>query len=381
MSAIAAISGLGMTEMTRTFTKPARSLAVDAILAATADAGLEPADIDGLLINRSPVADPGTLSLGLQHDAGLSNLRLLNVLDGEGSSALQMIQFAALAVRERMATHVVCVFADDPLSDGQSAGAAFAAGPDLTGGEGLEAAYGSFGWVTPYAMVTRRHMGLYGTKPEALGTIAVDTRRWATLNDKAVSRVPITLDAYFQSPWIADPLRILDCARPVNGAIAVVVTSEDRARDLRQPPVHVLGMGQGHTGNPLLVDSRPDLTTGALLAGRTAYAMAGVSPGDIDMCQFYDAFTIVTLLSLEDYGFCEKGEGGEFVLGDHLPVNTSGGHLSGYYMQGMTPLSEAVLQARGQAGARQCPRRDLILVTGQGGVLDFHSCLILSPRT
>jgi acetyl-CoA acetyltransferase len=145
-------------------------------------------------------------------------------------------------------------------------------------------------------------------------------------------------------------------------------------------------MGQGHPGNPNRAPFEDEVNTGARLARETAFGMAGITVNDVDICEFYDPFTYATLVTLEDYGFCEKGEGGPFVEdgklgpGGELPTNTGGGQLSGYYMQGMTPVSEAIIQARGQAGERQISKHDMILVTGSGGRLDYHSCLIFGPH-
>lgn len=385
-AAKAAIAGLGMTEMTRRFTAPAPALAVEAIRHALEDAGLEKGEVDGLLINRSPVAIGETIGLGLQTDAGLRDLRLLNVLEGEGSSAVQILQLAVLAVEAKVASVVVCVFADAPLAEDRSAGAAFAQAMPLTGLPGFEEAYGLFGAPAAYALAARRHMHLYGTTTEQLGEIAVSNRRWASMNPHAVMREPITLEDHRSSRPIVDPFRLLDCAPPANGAVAVVVTESERARNLRQPPVFVLGMGQGHPGNPHRAPFENEVETGARLAGETAFEMAGITVEDVGVCELYDPFTYVTLVTLEDYGFCGKGEGGPFVEGGRLapggdlPTNTGGGQLSGYYMQGMTPVSEAVIQARGQAGERQVNDNDAILVTGSGGCLDYHSCLVLSPH-
>jgi acetyl-CoA acetyltransferase len=185
---------------------------------------------------------------------------------------------------------------------------------------------------------------------------------------------------------IADPLHLLDCCLVSNGAIAVVVTTADRAAGLAQPPVHVLGWAQAHPGYTLERDSEFGLVTGAARSGPAALKMAGVGFEDVDVRELYDCYTYTTLVSLEDYGFCEKGEGGALAEsgalapGGSLPTNTGGGELSGYYMWGMTPLSEAVIQARGQGGERQVPKHDIVLVSGNGGVLDYHASLVLSPH-
>jgi len=154
---------------------------------------------------------------------------------------------------------------------------------------------------------------------------------------------------------------------------------------MKAPPVYVLGMGQGHPGDPLRAGSDWETETGAKIAARTVFSMAGLGPSDMTQLQLYDCYTYTVLVTLEDYGFCAKGEGGPFVAdgklgpGGSLPTNTGGGELSGYYMWGMTPLSEAVIQGRGQGGERQQPN-DSILCTGNGGILNYHGALILSPN-
>jgi acetyl-CoA acetyltransferase len=171
-----------------------------------------------------------------------------------------------------------------------------------------------------------------------------------------------------------------------NGGVAVIVTTADRAADLAQPPVHVLGWAQAHPGLDMSRGSDFGLVSGAATSGRAAMKMAGVTAADIDVLELYDCFTYTVLITLEDYGFCAKGEGGPFVSsgalgpGGSLPVNTGGGQLSSYYLWGMTPLSEAVIQARGQGGERQVEAHDLVLVSGNGGILEHHSTLVLSPH-
>jgi acetyl-CoA acetyltransferase len=199
-------------------------------------------------------------------------------------------------------------------------------------------------------------------------------------------RAPMTMADHHASRFIVEPLRLLDCCLVSNGGVAVVVTSAERARDLRRPPAYVLGMGQGHPGDPMRAGREPMVETGARLAGETAFHMAGIGPADVSACEIYDCYTYTVLVTLEDYGFCRKGEGGPFVAdgrlgpGGALPVNTGGGQLSGYYMWGMTPLSEAVLQVQRQAGERQLPDPRYVLVTGNGGVLSYHGCLILGSE-
>ncbi len=380
----AAIAGLGITAMTRDYTLSASGLAAEAIRRAIEDAGLQKDEIDGLLINAGVT---NAISTGLQSQLGFRNLRLVNHMNGQGSTAGQMVQFSSLAIQAGLASAVVCVFADAPLRPGVSAGAAYGGGGGRpTGMASLTAAYGFFGAAnTQYALAARRHMSLYGTTQEQLGAVAVSTRAWATMNPAAMQREPMTLEDYLNSRWIVEPFHLFDCTLVTNGAIAVVVTSAERARDLAQPPVYVIGMGQGHPGNPRRAGFENEVNTGAVQAKETAFAMAGVGVDDVDVRELYDCYTYTTMVTLEDYGFCKKGEGGAFVQdgklgpGGALPTNTGGGQLSGYYMWGMTPVSEGVIQARGQAGDRQVPQHDVVLVSTQGGILDHHATLILSP--
>lgn len=380
----AAITGLGFSTMSRQPIGTIRELATTAIAAAAADAGLRIKDIDGLLLNKSPTAASDELPLRLQNDVGMRDLALLAALDSEGSTAVQMVQYAALAVDAGLAKAVVCVFADTPLM-GKGGGDTFAMAMPLSGIEGWEASQGFFGASAGYALAARRHMALFGTTHEQLGAYAIACRQWAALNPQAFLRKPLTITDYLASPFVVEPFRVLDCCYPVNGAIALVVTSVERAADALQPPAYIHGMGQGHRGRSGLRGDEAEVDTGATQAGKTAYRSAGVKASDVTQAQFYDAFSYVGLLSLEGYGLCRRGAGGAFVARGHtapggkLPVNTGGGHLSGFYLQGMTPLSEAVIQARGVGGERQVDN-ELILVSGNGGCLDYHACLLVSPH-
>jgi acetyl-CoA acetyltransferase len=206
------------------------------------------------------------------------------------------------------------------------------------------------------------------------------------MNPLAQMREPIALADHQGSRWICEPLHLLDCCLVSNGGAAVVVTTPERAADLAQPAVPILGWGQGHPGQVMEQGSDFGLRTGAVISGRTAMGMAGVTPQDVDVVELYDCYTYTVLVSLEDYGFCAKGEGGAFVAdgrtapGGSLPLNTGGGQLSGFYLWGMTPLHEAVLQARGQAGERQLDRHDVVLVSGNGGILEHHATLVLGSE-
>ncbi|MBA9006407.1 thiolase family protein [Thermomonospora cellulosilytica] len=380
----AAIAGLGMTELGKVYGRSARRLAADAVRRAVADAGLGLADLDGLVVSHGLGGSPG---IELADTLGLRDLRALTQMNAFGATAGAMIAYAAMSVTSGAATTVACVFADAPLRPERSSGAAYErSAREWHGYGGMTAALGFRSVNALYALAARRHMARYGTTSEQFGAIAVSTRQWATMNPLAQMRDPITLADHQNSRWVAEPLHLLDCCLVSNGAIAVVVTSADRARDLARPPVHIWGWGQGHPGHRRERGSEFGLTTGAAVSGPIAMKMAGVTVSDIDVCELYDCYTYTVLVSLEDYGFCAKGEGGAFVEsgalgpGGALPTNTGGGQLSGYYMWGMTPLSEAVVQARGDGGERQVAKHDVILVSGNGGILDHHSTLILSPH-
>ena len=388
----AAIAGLGLTAQGKVYDRTHVGFAVEAVRLALEDAGLARTDLDGLLLN--PGVAWGQATMGafmLQQALGLRNLRLAATMNLGGATAAAMVQQAALAIDAGLCTTVACVFSDRPLQPpdqrrsraGEPTGsaAAYAAARSPATGN-LDAAYGQFGTNALYALVARRYMHVYGTTQDDLGAVAVAQRRWANMNPAAQFRdVPLTLADYHASRWVVEPFHVLDCCLVSNGGAAVIVTSADRARGLRKPPVYIWGMGQGHPGG----DPAENLASGASLAMRPAFATAGVETRDVQLCQLYDCYTFTVLVTLEDYGFCPRGEAGAFVAEGHtapagrLPVNTGGGQLSSFYMWGMTPLVEAVLQARGEAGERQVPRRDVVLVSGNGGLLSTHSTLVLSP--
>ncbi len=378
------IVGLGMTELGKVYGRSPRRLAAEAVRLAVADAGLELGDLDGLLVSHGMGGSPG---IELAGALGLRDLRLLSQVNAFGATAGAMLSYAAMSVLSGTATTVACVFADAPLKPKKSAGSAYNRDArEWYGFSGMTAALGLRSVNSYYALAAQRHMARYGTTSEQLGAIAVATREWASRNPLAQMRDPITIEDHQASRWVSEPLHLLDCCLVSNGAIAVVLTGADRARDLARPPVHLWGWGQGHPGHRKERGSEFGLTTGAVSSGATAMKMAGITPADVTMCQLYDCYTYTVLVSLEDYGFCAKGEGGAFAAsgalgpGGSLPTNTGGGQLSAYYMWGMTPVSEAGIQARGDGGDRQVDANDVILVSGNGGILDHHSTLVLSPH-
>jgi acetyl-CoA acetyltransferase len=238
-----------------------------------------------------------------------------------------------------------------------------------------------------YALAAARHMHEYGTTRRQLAEVAVAARKWARLNPNAPDEEELDLDVVASAPTIADPLSRYDCCLVSDGGGALILTSTERARDLKQPPAVVLGAGAAHWHREIA--QMPDFTqTAALDSGKRAYAMAGVSSRDIDVLQLYDAFTINPILFLEDLGFCAKGEGGAFVSGGRiapggaLPVNTNGGGLSYVHpgMYGVFCLGEAAIQVRGQGGARQIKDVELALSHGNGGTLS-HQCTTILGTT
>src|SRR5215467_12177501 len=380
----AAIVGLGITPQGRVYGRTPLGFAVDAIQLALEDAGLGRGDLDGLLLNPGLAwNDLGMGSFQLQQAMGLRDLRLSAAMHLGGATACAMIQHATQAIAAGMCQTVACVFSDAPLKPPAPQGERTSSASAYGFARGWEQAYGYFGVNAMYAMVARRHMHVYGTTQDHLGAVAVAQRRWANHNPAAQFRdVPLTLEEYHSSRWVVEPFHVLDCCLVSNGGAAVIVTSAERARDLRKPPVYLWGTGQGHPGG----DLTETLTSGAPLAKRTAFAMAGIDARDVTLCELYDCYSFTVLVTLEDYGFCAKGEGGVFVEdgklgpGGSLPTNTGGGELSAYYMWGFTPLSEGIVQARGQGGERQVEKNDLVLVSGNGGFLNYHSTTILSKH-
>jgi len=377
------IAGLGLTDVGKVYGRTSFDLAGEAVQLAVRDAGLAMGDLDGLLINPG-MAQPA-LDLTLARRLGLRDLRLLTQLTAFGASAGIMVAMAAQAVRSGAADVVACVFADTPRSQDSSGADAYRASSVLaTGFRSAESAAGLLSTTHRYALAADRYMTTYGVNQDQLGAVAQSQRMWARMNPVAAMRDPLTLAEYHASRWVVEPLHLFDCCLVSNGAAAVVVTTAERARDLAQPAVHIRGWGQAHPAPPLRAGSTFGLTTGARPSGKAALAMAGLSPEEIEIREIYDCYTYTVLVTLEDYRFCKPGEAGvlaesgALAPGGALPTNTGGGQLSSFYLWGMTPLHEAVMQVRGQAGERQVERHDTAMVSGNGGILEHHSTLVLS---
>jgi acetyl-CoA acetyltransferase len=247
-----------------------------------------------------------------------------------------------------------------------------------------QAPYGCFAPPQHFALAARAHMLRYGTRAEHFGAVAVTQRANAVLNERALMRKPITLDDYLASRYVVEPFRLLDCCLETDGAVAVLVTSAERARDLRRTPVLLSAAAWGG-GNTLFSGEGSDLTeTGARRLAPRLFSMAGLGPNEVDVAMLYDCFTYTVVVQLEDYGFCAKGEGGAFAASGALardgalPVNTHGGFLSEGYVHGLNHVFEAVSQLRGDAGARQVAGAEVALSTAQPGyVAGCTSALVL----
>lgn len=372
----AAITGIGVSRQGKLPGETPLTLATEAVVAALADSGIEKREIDGLLTmpgTTSPEGPKHYLAVG-EH-LGI-NPSWTGSMSMGGATAGALVQQAALAISAGMANVVLCVFGDTARSGGNRFDAAAGRGDSW----GI---WGMFGNAANSAIGARRHMDLYGTTSEQLGWIAVTARKHARMNPLATMQDPMTIEDHQASRMIVDPLHLLDCCIISDGAVALLVTSPERAAAAKQPPVSIWGMGQGHTLMNLGTPEWWYLPHQADCISR-AYRMAGVGPSDIDVAQLYDNFTVAVLFWLEHAGFVPRGEAGLFVeggeritFGGQLPINTAGGNLSESYMQGWLHIVEGVRQIRGQAGDRQVDGAELCLVTGRGMTLNTASCLIL----
>jgi acetyl-CoA acetyltransferase len=381
MSREVAIVGAALSDCGRVDTKTPFELHYQAASRAIADAGLTKADIDGF----------GSSGMGLIAPVEIAEYLGLRPtwIDGTGVGGATwevMAEHAVEAIAQGHADVVVLVYGSTVRADlkakRRTANLAFGS----RGPVQFDAPYGH-ALIAKYAMATRRHMYEYGTTIEQLAEIAVSTRYNASLNPDAYYQDPITIEDVQSSRMIADPLTKLHCCIRSDGGGAVVLTSGDRARDLPKAPIWVLGSGE--TSSHTTMSEWEDFTESpAVRSGQQAFDRSGVTPADVDICQIYDAFTSMVLLSLEALGFCGKGEGGPFVedgklrVGGALPTNTDGGGLSCCHpgMRGMFLMVEAVKQLRGEAGPRQVPDPKIACVNGTGGWFSSASTLILGTE-
>jgi acetyl-CoA acetyltransferase len=381
----AAIAGIGVTETGKVFDRTPTGFASDAVRLAVADSGLRMNEIDGLLVSNGT---SGGVDLSLAAALGLTELTVLRQVNAYGATAGLMIAEASVAVQSGAAAAVACVFADAPLTPGGGpSGEAYRrSSMQARGFRRVETAAGFTSVTHRYALAASRYMSHYGVTQDHLGAVAVSQRQWATDNPAARFRTPITLEDYHSSRWIVEPLHLLDCCLVSNGGAAVVVTSQDRAANSDHPPVFVRGWGEAHVAYRHNRGSEFGLITPAARSGPAALKMAGITVAQVDVREIYDCYTYTVLITLEDYGFCGKGEAGELAASGALapggcsPTNTGGGQLSSYYLWGMTPLIEAVTQVRGTAGNRQINPHNVAIVSGNGGVLAHHSTLVLASE-
>ncbi|NML54006.1 lipid-transfer protein [Streptomyces sp. R302] len=365
----AAVAGIGATEFSKDSGRSELSLAVEAVRTALDDAGLSPGDVDGLVTFTMDTSPEITVAQA----AGIGELTFFSRVHYGGGAACATVQQAALAVAAGVAEVVVCYRAFNERS-----GRRFGSGVQRREPSAEGAALGwqlPFGLLTPaswVAMAAQRYLHVYGLTPEVFGHVAVTDRRYAATNPAAYFHgKPITLAEHAASRWIAEPLRLLDCCQETDGGQAIVVTTAERARDLRHPPAVVLAAAQGAGRRQEAMTSfYRDGLTGLPEMGvvaRQLWQTSGLRPADIDVGVLYDHFTPFVLMQLEEFGFCGPGEGGDFVAADALPINTHGGQLGEAYLHGMNGIAEAVRQLRGTS-VNQVPGAARALVTAGTGV-------------
>lgn len=381
MSRGVAIAGIALSDVGRVDDKSSYELIAQASRRALADAGLTPADVDGLASTAQgtlPPVDVGEY-LGLRP-------RWIDSTAVGGATWEVMAAHAADAIAAGHADVVLLTYGSTARADLRKGLRGANINWGARGPLQWEAPYGHT-LVSKYAMAARRHMHTYGTTIEQLAEVAVSARFNAADNPEAYYRDPITVDDVLSGPMIADPFTKLHCCIRSDGGAAAVLVSADRAKDLKSKPVWVLGTGE--TTSHMLTSQWDDLTVGpAAVSGSMAFSRAGVSPSDVDVAELYDAFTYMLLLTLEDLGFCPKGEGGAFVesgalrLGGALPTNTDGGGLSACHpgQRGLFLLVEAVRQLRGECGLRQVPDAKIACVSGTGGWFCSSGTVILGTE-
>lgn len=393
----AVIVGVGETELGRVSNRTTMSLHIEAARAAIYDAGLSKDDIDGVLCIHPVLAETPRFHMFFSEQMGIFVKTLCDSLTIGGASPGHALQVARWAIESGQCKAVLVVGAESLLTgSGGDSGGGVASYATL-GAHSLEFEY-PYGAHIPafYALLAKRYMHEFGTTSEQLARIAVACRKHAALNPKAQMREPITVDDVLTSKAVSTPLRKLDCSLISDGGAAVVITSLARARDLARPPIHILGIGEAHStyhmGHLVKGGGGYDLVnTVCQVAAKRAFGEAGLSPGDVDVAEIYDSFTITAMIQLEEIGFCAKGEGGSFVedgnieLGGALPLNTHGGLLSCAHPGvpgGLLHMVEAVTQLRGDAGERQVSGACVALCTNASAVASNFSMALLGrePR-
>ncbi|MFD9187726.1 lipid-transfer protein [Streptomyces phaeochromogenes] len=365
----AAIVGIGATEFSKDSGRSELRLAVEAVRAALDDAGLTPADVDGMVTFTMDTSPEITVAQA----AGMGELSFFSRIHYGGGAACATVQQAALAVATGVAEVVVCYRAFNERS-----GRRFGSGVQRREPSAEGAALGwslPFGLLTPaswVAMAAQRYLHTYGLTPEAFGQVAVVDRKYAATNPAAYFHgKPITLADHAASRWIVEPLRLLDCCQETDGGQALVVTSVERARDLPHPPavITAAAQGAGRAQEQMTSFYRDDLTglPEMGVVARQLWRTSGLTPAGIDVGILYDHFTPFVLTQLEEFGFCKPGEAADFVAEERLPLNTHGGQLGEAYLHGMNGVAEGVRQLRGTS-VNQIPGAGRVLVTAGTGV-------------
>jgi acetyl-CoA acetyltransferase len=377
-----AIVGVGESEIGRVPHMTGLGLNAQAAKRALDDAGLKVSDIDGVLTAYSFTEPYFMLGSVICEYLGLKPRFNASLVTG-GASPAVMLKHAAEAIASGQA-ETILICAGENRATGQTRDAAVAS-LMAVGHPYFEQPYGASipGF---YAMIAQRHMHELGTTREQLAHVAVNTRAHALLHPNAHMKTPLTIEQVLSAKPIADPFGMLDCCLISDAGGAFIVTSAERAADLKSRPIYLQGIGEYHTHEHLMC--APSLTEfGATESGRIAYEMAELGPGDIDVAELYDCFTIVPIVEMEELGLCKRGEGGAFFAGGHariggtLPINTHGGMLSHAHAGaagGLFGIVEAVRQLRGGLGARQVDGAEVALVHNEGGILSSHGTVILA---
>lgn len=377
-----AIVGVGYTPQGRVPDRTSLSFHLEASANAIRDAGLDKADVDGFICYRHfPAASDendltphviaqqlGIAPVYMSQDANCSRSHLLHAVGAlkSGQCRYVLISYGHNALSSDSMLHMLTTFSGD------------------------DAVFGHFGATGGYALAARRAMHEFGTGPETWKMIAMGQRRWARRNPAAMMHhKPMTAADYDNARWVVEPLRLPDNCLITDGGRAVIVTTLERARDLKQPPAVIMGLGHHNPPTQIAQSDWMAGPTGARKAGAAALAMAGITLADVDACQIYDCFTYTVEITLQDYGFFEPGggrewlQGGTIEPGGRMPVNTSGGQLSEAYHMGLTPLAEGVMQIMGRCGDRQLgpatgnKTPEIILCSDNGSILQSHSTTVL----
>ena len=364
-----AIAGIGHTEYSSNSGRSELHLALEAIMSAVKDAGLDCKDIDGIVGDNPSRVDVMTIGSAL----GVKKFGFFIETEFAGGGVPSGLLHAIAGIQAGRATHVVCFKALNGSTKNSVPAFEFVVQPHELG---FAKPFGLLNPVAYAALAARRHMHHYGTASRHFGAIALACRKHANRNPNTIMHDhPMTIEDHQQSSIVADPLRLWDCYVEADGAAACVVTSAERARDLKQQPVYIMAASQacgpGFSGGTIDPTVKENETT---LLAQNLFPMAGLTPRDIDVIQIYDDFTPLVLMTIEDLGFCEKGEGGGFVQDGRLewpdgklPMNTSGGNLSEGCIEGFNHIIEAVKQLRGVSTA-QVKDAEIVLVSGANGV-------------